>query len=127
MAWETGQKDASDGTYIKGTVGTTGVVKLGDAAPNAISTWAIQTVGNGGTYSLTIQACIRGPNILPAANLKGVPYQYLQDATAVDKLADVPITADGIYYVRADFLDLYLNASSIVTAALHVYVRNGLG
>jgi len=127
MAWIDQPLLTAQGTSYY-TVDAAATLILGQPAAKSVGTWAIQIVANGATFSLTFKARVRGSG-LTGANLLGVPYQYLQDGTAIDKLANVAVTDanPGIFYVRCDFLELAIVVASVSVANPTIYVLGGPG
>jgi hypothetical protein len=93
------KQDVTSGVY---TSKETESIELGDAAAELISSGVLHVQGTAWTGSITPKGAARRSGLAPLA----LPYQNLR--TLADVAAGTPITADGLYAIRADGLELTL-------------------
>lgn len=117
------EEDAGKAKYLRPT--TTGYLPVQNQHPNAVGTMCIQVLLNGGTLSMTVNGRMRGSTIADA-DVDPLPYQKNGDATP-DKAPTTAITAAGIYYIRADFLDVVLNITTLTGGPPFIYFLGGVG
>lgn len=78
----------------------TETISVGDSSHGYVGSTVLQVEGSGWTGQLVIQGRVRGSGL----TMKALPYQNL--ITLADVAAGTPITADGLYAVRADGLEI---------------------
>ena len=102
-------------TYSK-TVTATAVISLGNANNELIGSFVVELSTLSGTVSIVPQGRIHGSGIASAqyGNLA-----YTVGSTGVLTAASTPITAAGIYFIRADGMDVFLNAT-LTTASVRI-------
>jgi hypothetical protein len=122
MAWAIDIEDTNKKKYNQLAATTTGALEFHCAFAGAVATWRVQIYDNGSTFEGTFKGKARGAAVATAPYVS-VPYQYLGDATAIDKLAGVAVTAAGIYMVRADGLDIEFDVPTTHTGGSGIIVH----
>lgn len=95
-------------TYSK-TITASEVIALGNASNELIGTFAVSFTNSSGTsMSVVPKGRIHGSGI---ASGEYQNLAYTVASTGVLTAASTPITAEGIYFIRADGLDVFLDAT----------------
>jgi hypothetical protein len=94
------------GLILSRTLTVDEVIALGDAAHDSIGSFAVGVTEVSGTVAITPKGRISGSGVVAAE------YQtlaYTVGSTGVVTAAATPISAEGIYWIRADGCDVYLD------------------
>jgi hypothetical protein len=98
---------------ISRTISADEVIALGDSGPDTIGSFAVGITSLSGTsISIVPKARVSGSSVA-AAEYQNLAYTV--GSTGVVTAASTPITAEGIYFIRADGCDVFLDVD--VTSA----------
>lgn len=100
---------------ISRTITADEVIALGDPGPDSIGSFAISVTSLSGTLAMTPKGRIAGTSVASGA-YQGLAYTVASTGTVT--ASSTPISAEGIYFIRADgcevFLDVDVTAASFV-------------
>lgn len=94
-------------TYSK-TITATEVVSLGNASNALIGSFAVQLSTLSGTVAITVKGRIHGSGI---ASGEYATLAYTIASTGVLTAGSTPIAAEGMFFIRADGMDVFLDAT----------------
>lgn len=95
---------------------------IGDGAAHSVSSFVFQIEGAGGwDGEITVKGRVRGSSL----SWQTLPVQNIR--TLADVAAGTALTADGIYAVRADGLELQIVHAAITTGSVSVAVEPLVG
>jgi hypothetical protein len=108
---------------ISRTITSDEVIALGDSGPDSIGSFTISVTSLTGTLAMTPKGRVTGSGV-SSGEYVGLAYTVASTGTVT--AASTPISAEGIYFIRADGCDVFLDCD--LTAAsfkLDVLPRRG--